>query len=160
MTDVNKPEEKPSLIEISGGHYQHRGAINDFLKRFETLVRDGYTLHPKPAMRQLPTLAGRPSCTMVTLERAAEILADYPKDDVVVEKKEEVVIDEQLVADIDDAVVEKVEDKQIDEDMLSIIERSTTKDQLLHAANLMGVTVPQDKKQPAAIKKYLLESLK
>lgn len=167
-------ETKPDLIEITGGHYQHRNSIAEFFKRFEAAIRDGYTLHPAPAVRQLPILAGRPSCTLVTLERAAEItqeIAERNEKNIAAEAEQAVAVDvpvDDESTDVEPQQDEPVDDSPVgdepvveyDKELIDALDKATTKDQLLKIAKTAKVEVPSDKKQPAAIKKFLLEIIK
>lgn len=168
MTNKTKPE----LIEIAGGHYQHRNSVAEFFKKFEAAIRDGYTLHPAPTVRQLPILAGRPSCTLVTLERAAEILKEIEvrNEKNIASEAEQSIADESVDEPVDELQNGDVEPQQnevadepvveYDEELIDALDKATTKDQLLKIAKTAKVEVPKDKKQPAAIKKFLLEIIK
>lgn len=122
--------DKQKEIVLQGFSTGHPLCATKFLKEFEELVLQGYTLHPKPvAMRQRPTLIGRPTVVMVTKEYAAELMN---VETVVVEKKSE------------------------DE----IIRELKTKEQMIEFAKVRNISIPEDLKVPKAIQKWLLEQFK
>jgi hypothetical protein len=70
-------------INLKGLSTSHRLAATKFLEEVVELAAKGYVLHPKPvSVRQLPSFMTQPRATMVTKERANEILGIAAKEAV------------------------------------------------------------------------------
>lgn len=149
---------KEKQIEIRGWASTHPRAADDFMKRVVEAAHDGYVLHPKPAtIRQRPNLVGFPSVTMVTKEYAKEIM-DGVVDTAVEDPKQavEVVVEE---TNTNVAVEEESSSDANAEALKAKIESLSGKDQMFAFAKEHGLEIPQDKKVPKAIQKWLLEQL-
>lgn len=149
---------KEKQIEIRGWASSHPRAADDFLKRVVEAVQDGYVMHPKPTtIRQRPNLVGFPSVTMVTKEYAKEIM-DGIADTAVEAPKEavEAVVEE---TNTNVAVAEESSSDANVEALKAKIDALSGKDQMFAFAKEHGLEIPQDKKVPKAIQKWLLEQL-
>jgi hypothetical protein len=157
-------ETKPKQIILTGKSVNHRKTPETFLNDVIELAVQGYVLHPKPtSLRQLPRFMGRPSCTMVTKEYAKEIMEAADKE--VVETKVEVTPEPEVQHEVKPEVVQepKVETGiETDNEQPSIadeVKAIESKADLLAFAKDKGLTVPQDKKVPKAIQKWLIQEL-
>lgn len=149
---------KEKQIEIRGWASSHPRAADDFLKRVVEAVQDGYVLHPKPTtIRQRPNLVGFPSVTMVTEEYAKEIMDSVA--DTAVEAPKEAVEAVVEVANTNVAVTEESSSDANVEALKAQIDALSGKDQMFAFAKEHGLEIPQDKKVPKAIQKWLLEQL-
>lgn len=153
---------KEKQIEIRGWASSHPRAADDFLKRVVEAVQDGYVMHPKPTtIRQRPNLVGFPSVTMVTKEYAKEIFlgeVDGIADTAVEAPKEAV----EVVVEETNTSVAVAEESSSDANVEALkvkIEALSGKDQMFAFAKEHGLEIPQDKKVPKAIQKWLLEQL-
>ena len=129
-------EELQQEINLKGFQSGHRLSATNFLTEFAACVLKGYVLHPKPTtVRQLPTFVGSPRCTMVTKERANEILGVAAKE-------------------------AKVE-KEAANPKLVKAKSLNKKDELLDFAKELDLTITEDaiKKGPKSIKQAILNSL-
>ncbi len=161
-------ETKPKQIILTGKSVNHRKTPETFLNDVIELAVQGYVLHPKPAtLRQLPRFMGRPSCTMVTKEYAKEIMEAADKE--VVEPKVEVapepVVQPEVVQEpkvetqVEDKVQPEVDTNDEQPSIADEVKAIEAKADLLAFAKDKGLTVPQDKKVPKAIQKWLIQEL-
>lgn len=167
-------ETKLKQVVLQGLPTNHRESATRFLNEFRELAIQGYVLHPKPAMqRQVPRFMGRPSCIMVTKEYAKEIMEAVDKE--VVDTKVEVTPEPEVQPEVKPEVVQEpkvevqpeVEDKvetgiETNDEQPSIadeVKAIEAKADLLAFAKDKGLTVPQDKKVPKAIQKWLIQEL-
>lgn len=149
---------KEKQIEIRGWASTHPRAADDFMKRVVEAAHDGYVLHPKPStIRQRPNLVGFPSVTMVTKEYAKEIMDGVADTAVEAPKQAVEAVVEEVNTNV--AVEEKSSSGANVEALKAQIESLTGKDQMYSFAKEHGLEVPQDKKVPKAIQKWLLEQL-
>jgi hypothetical protein len=128
-------------IDVKGMSSSHRLSATKFLEEVVELASKGYVLHPKPvSVRQLPTFMGQPRVTMVTPERAAEIL-NLVKPVVSVEPA---------------TAKDPVEPTE-----LAKLKLLNSKGDLLSFAEVVGIAVPEAnmKKGPKSIKQYLINKL-
>jgi hypothetical protein len=173
-------ETKPKQVILTGKSVNHRKTPETFLNEVIALAVQGYVLHPKPtSLRQLPRFMGRPSCTMVTKEYAKEIMEAADKEVVetkpVQEPKVEVTPEPEVQPEVKPEVVQEpkvevppeVEDKvetgiETDNEQPSIADEVRgikSKEDLLAYAKEKGLTVPENKKVPTAIQKWLIQEL-
>lgn len=149
---------KEKQIEIRGWASTHPRAADDFMKRVVEAAHDGYVLHPKPStIRQRPNLVGFPSVTMVTKEYAKEIMDGVA--DTTVEAPKQAVESVVEEANTNVAVEEESSSDANVEALKAQIEALSGKDQMFAFAKEHGLEIPQDKKVPKAIQKWLLEQL-
>ncbi len=157
-------ETKPKQVILTGKSVNHRKTPETFLNDVIELAVQGYVLHPKPAtLRQLPRFMGRPSCTMVTKGYAKEIMEAADKE--IVEPKVEVTHEPEVVQEpkVETQVEEKVQPEvDTNDEQPSIadeVKAIEAKADLLAFAKDKGLTIPQDKKVPKAIQKWLIQEL-
>ena len=102
----------------------------DFFKRFENAIKEGFVVRDLEdcTPREAPDLGMNPSVTLVKGVAPTEITA------------EEITSDEVTI-----------------EQVLRIIDSLTKKKDLLELAEKLQIKIPEDKKQPSAIAKYLKE---
>lgn len=159
-------ETKPKQVILTGKSVNHRKTPETFLNDVIELAAQGYVLHPKPAtLRQLPRFMGRPSCTMVTKEYAKEIMETIVETKVEVtpepEVKPEVVQEPKVEAqpEVEDKVETGVETDNEQPSIADEVRGIKSKEDLLSYAKEKGLTVPENKKVPTAIQKWLIQEL-
>lgn len=146
--------ELQDIIVVRGWSVTHPSTAYTWLKEVIDLANKGYVMHPKPTVAGLPTLHGYPTVTMVSPKWLADNTdLSVPQDEP---KKEDAVSSENDSEDEqtqdEDVIVEKSE--------LEVIESLSSKADMLSFAEEKGLTVPEDKKVPKAIKAWLLEQYK
>lgn len=153
-------ETKLKQVVLQGLPTNHRESATRFLNEFRELALQGYVLHPKPAMqRQVPRFMGRPSCIMVTKEYAKEIMEAVDKE--VVYTKVEVTPEPEVKpkVEVQPEVETEVETNDEQPAIADEVKAIEAKADLLAFAKDKGLTVPQDKKVPKAIQKWLIQEL-
>jgi hypothetical protein len=145
-------------INLKGFSTSHRQSATKFLEEVIELTKQGYVLHPKPvSVRQIPTFMTCPRATMVTQQRANEILGITVEAEVAPEGSTAELTPVAPVAVA--AVVDKV---QVTEDSpLVKIKLLNSKADLLTFAEGVQIEVPEVniKKGPKSIKQYLINKL-
>lgn len=141
---------KEKMIEIRGWASSHPRAAEQFLNEVIAAAKDGYVLHPKPTtIRQRANLVGFPTVVMVTEEYASEILSST--EPVVIIEEKPVEVSSNIVGEST-----KEEDKSSSTEELEAL---NSKDELFEFASKYNLEVPEDKKVPKAIKKWLSEQI-
>jgi hypothetical protein len=143
-------QELKQEIDVKGMSSSHRLSATKFLQEVVDLASKGYVLHPKPvSVRQLPSFMGAPRVTMVTQERADEILGKPAPTEPTVEPKASVTI-----SDVDPVV-------PTEGSTLAKLKLLHSKADLVTFANDVGIEVPEAnmKKGPKSVKQYLINKL-
>lgn len=138
-------DKKEDIIQLRGISQAHPMSAIMFLEEFAEKVREGYVMHPNPrGAKEIPSFVGFPRCLMVTPEMAEKL------------KPAEVKVE---VAPVE-VVAESTPSLEVDEELLLKVEAAESKLDLLALAEEAEIEVPDDKKVPKAIKKFLVSTIK
>lgn len=143
--------DKQEKIYLKGISQAHPMSAIKFLEEYEALVKQGYTLHPNPKGAEIPCFVGFPRCVMVTKEYADALVAPVKEETIAV--VEETVTEPEVVAPESAEIT-------FNDEIAEQLESAKTKVEIQAVAELMGVTIPEDKKVPKAMKQYLINLTK
>lgn len=120
--------DKQKQVDVRGWAYNHPKSAEMFLEQVIALAKEGYVINPRPvSAAKRPTLIGFPFVSMVTPEYAEELIG------------------KAKIAEI----------AKIESDIKAEIENLKGKDEMVAFAEKHNLEIPEDKKVPKAIQKWL-----
>lgn len=168
MPDMSKEQlEARKKIEVRG----LRGNVNaEFLHEIFKAFKEGYEPLPIDKMwrKDSPVFKGNRKTVYLypkgfSTDSSTEVIAKAALDKEPVPDVQDDVVDEAIVPAPEVIVAPEdiiPDESEVKEDLVATIEALTTKKDLLDKAKELGISVPEDKKVPKAIKQYMLNTLK